>query len=339
MTEATGHPGRANGSDWWQNKVVIVTGGSGFLGSFVAECLRARGVAQVIVPRTHTYDLREVEQIRRLYSSVGLRSPAHGREPRVVVVHLAARVGLIGANAARPAEFFYDNLTMGVSLMHEAWRWGVEKFIAVGTVCAYPKLAATLFRESDLWYGYPEETNAPYGLAMKMRLVQSSAYRQQYGFNSIFLLPVNIYGPRDNFSLESSHVIPALIRRCIEAREAGDEQIVCWGTGTPTREFLYVEDAAEGIVRAAERYESSEPVNLGSGSEISIRELSERIAFETEYSGNLVWDHSKPDGQPRRRLEVSAARRLFSFEARTSLDEGLRRTVAWYEAERKKTVE
>ena len=249
-----------------------------------------------------------------------------------IVIHLAARVGGIGANRAHPAEFFYDNLMMGVQLLHEAWRSGVEKFVAIGTVCAYPKFAPLPFKEEDLWDGYPEESNAPYGLAKKMLLVQSQAYRQQYGFNSTFLLMVNLYGPGDNFDLETSHVIPALIRKCLEAREQGDDHIVAWGDGSPTREFLYVEDAAEGILLATERYSDSLPVNLGSNYEISIRDLLANIARLTGFEGKIVWDTSKPNGQPRRRLDTSRAKAMFGFEAQTSLEEGLRRTIEWYKS-------
>jgi GDP-L-fucose synthase len=255
-----------------------------------------------------------------------------------LVIHLAARVGGIGANRTRPAEFFYDNLVMGVHLFHESWKTGVSKFVAVGTVCAYPKFTPVPFKEEDLWNGYPEETNAPYGLAKKMLLVQSQAYRQQYGYNSIFLLPVNLYGPGDNFEFESSHVIPALIRKCLEAKERDDPRIEVWGTGSATREFLYVEDAAEGIVCAAERYNDSDPVNLGSGMEISIRDLVTLIAELTGFRGEIFWDRSKPDGQPRRCLDTSKAGRLFGFRAKTSFEEGLAKTVEWYKSSVRATV-
>jgi GDP-L-fucose synthase len=247
-----------------------------------------------------------------------------------VLIHLAARVGGIGANRAHPAEFFYDNLTMGIQLLHGCYCAGVRKFVAVGTVCAYPKFTPVPFREEDLWDGYPEETNAPYGLAKKMLLVQSQAYRQQYGFNSIYLLPANLYGPKDNFDLESSHVIPALIRKCVEAKERGEERIVVWGSGKPTREFLYVQDAAEGIALATERYNDSAPVNLGSGTEISIKDLVQLITRLTLFDGKVVWDASKPDGQPRRRLEITKAEQRFGFRARTTLEDGLRATIDWY---------
>lgn len=247
-----------------------------------------------------------------------------------VIIHLAAHVGGIGANREHPAEFFYDNLMMGVQLMHEAWKRGVEKFVAIGTVCAYPKFTPVPFSEDDLWIGYPEETNAPYGLAKKMLLVQSQAYRQQYGFNSIFLLPVNLYGPGDNFNPASSHVIPALIRKCVEAQAAGTKEIVVWGDGSPTREFLFVEDAAEGILMATEKYNESDPVNLGSGYEISIKDLAEMIAAKVGFEGQLVWDTTKPNGQPRRALNTSRAWERFGFRAKVDFDEGLQKTIAWY---------
>ncbi|MDH7487339.1 MAG: GDP-L-fucose synthase [Anaerolineae bacterium] len=306
--------------EFWKDKHVVVTGGAGFLGTFVVQKLRQRGAMEVFVPRSADYDLRHLEAIQRLLADA---------RPDVVI-HLAARVGGIGANRARPAEFFYDNLMMSVPLFHESWRAGVEKFVAIGTVCAYPKFTPVPFKEENLWDGYPEETNAPYGLAKKMLLVQSQAYRQQYGFNSIFLLPVNMYGPGDNFDLESSHVIPALIRKCVEAKMRGDDQVVVWGTGTPTRGFLYVEDAAEGILLASERYNESDPVNLGSDMEISIRDLVHLIARLAGFEGQIVWDTSKPDGQPRRALDTSKAWQLFGFRAQTPFEEGLRRTIEWY---------
>ncbi|HSN74906.1 MAG TPA: GDP-L-fucose synthase, partial [Anaerolineae bacterium] len=290
---------------FWRDKRVVVTGGAGFLGSFIVEKLTTRGAAEIFVPRIEDYDLRELAAIRRLLADA---------RPDIIL-HLAARVGGIGANRAHPAEFFYDNLMMGAPLMHEAWRAGVGKFVALGTVCAYPKFTPTPFREDDLWNGYPEETNAPYGLAKKMLLVQSQTYREQYGWNSIFLLPVNLYGPRDNFDPESSHVIPALIRKCLEAKARGEEEITAWGDGSPTREFLYVEDAAEGILLATERYNQSDPVNLGSAFEISIKELTETIAQVTGFGGRIVWDASKPNGQPRRKLDVSRAQDYFGFHA------------------------
>jgi GDP-L-fucose synthase len=303
----------------WQDRRVAVTGGAGFLGSFLVDKLRQRG-AQVYVPLIEEYDLVKLEDIQRLL---------HVARPEMII-HLAALAGGIGANRARPADFFYINLMMGVQLIHEAWKQGVEKFVAIGTICAYPKFTPLPFREENLWDGYPEETNAPYGLAKKMLLVQAQAYREQFGFNAIYLLPVNLYGPRDNFNLETSHVIPALIRKCLEAKERGDSQVVLWGDGSPTREFLYVEDAAEGIALAAERYNSSEPVNLGSGNEISIKDLTATVARLTGFKGELVWDTSKPNGQPRRALDVSRAEEFFGFRAQMPFEEGLRRTIEWY---------
>ncbi len=307
-------------ADFWSSRRVCVTGGAGFLGSYVLEKLRERGVKEIFIPRIEEYNLVQPEVVKRMIAD------AHPD----IVIHLAANVGGIGANRARPAEFFYDNLMMGAQLIHESWKMGVEKFVAIGTVCAYPKFTTVPFREEELWSGYPEETNAPYGLAKKMMLVQSQAYRQQYGFNSIFLIPVNLFGPRDNFNLETSHVIPALIRKCLEARDRGDAEVVVWGDGTPTREFLYAGDAAEGIVLAAERYNASEPVNLGSGQEISIKDLAELIAQFTDFDGRLVWDTTKPIGQPRRALDISRAEELFGFRAKMPFEEGLRQTIEWY---------
>lgn len=300
-------------SNFWQNQRVCVTGGAGFFGSYVVEKLEQLGAAEIFVPRIEQYDLVNLDDIRRM-----LRDG----DPSLII-HLAALVGGIGANRARPADFFYINLMMGVQLMHEAWKYGVDKFVAVGTICAYPKYTPVPFKEENLWDGYPEETNAPYGLAKKMLLVQAQAYRQQYDFNAVFPLPVNLYGPRDNFDLETSHVIPALIRKYIEAKEQGKSQVVLWGDGTPTREFLYVEDAVDGLLLAAEHYNSSEPVNLGSGNEISIKDLAEMIAYLTGFEGELVWDTTKPNGQPRRALDVNRAKQLFGFHAETSLKEGL----------------
>ena len=320
----------ADSNQFWRDKRVIVTGGAGFLGSFVVEKLQQRGAADVIVPRSADYDLTQMEAVRQLLADTAASARDRQRGAADVIIHLAARVGGIGANRENPAAFFYDNLMMGAQLMHESWQSGVGKFVAIGTVCAYPKFTPVPFREEDLWMGYPEETNAPYGLAKKMLLVQSRAYRQQYGYNSIFLLPVNVYGPRDNFDLETSHVIPALIRKCLEAREQGDDEIVAWGDGSPTREFLYVEDAAEGILLAAERYNQSDPVNLGSSYEISIKRLLETIADMTAFEGAIVWDITKPNGQPRRKLDTTRARELFGFQAAIGFEEGLQRTIRWY---------
>jgi GDP-L-fucose synthase len=319
-------PGHSN--DYWSTRRVAVTGGAGFLGTYVVEKLAQCTCQNIFVPRKEQYDLRDLHGIRRMY---GDASPD-------VVIHLAGVVGGIGINRERPGEFFFDNLIMGIQLLEEGRRRGIEKFVAIGTICAYPKYTAVPFKEEDLWNGYPEETNAPYGLAKKMLLVQSQAYRQQYGFNSVFLLPVNLYGPRDNFEPSSSHVIPALIRKCVEARERGDRQIVVWGDGSPTREFLFARDAAEGILLATERYNESDPVNLGSEREISIRNLAHMIADLTAFEGELIWDTSKPNGQPRRCLDTSRARRLFGFQARTPFEAGLKETIAWYEALRNRDM-
>ncbi len=302
-------------------KRVVVTGGTGFLGSRLLACMRERGCRDVVALGRRDYDLVRAEEIQRMYETL---------RPQVVV-HLAAVVGGIGANLAHPGRFFYENAIMGIELMEKGRLAGVEKFVAVGTICAYPKYTPVPFREKDLWNGYPEETNAPYGLAKKMMLVQAQAYRQEYGFNAVFLLPVNLYGPGDNFDPESSHVIPALIRKCVEARESGAPEIVVWGDGSPTREFLYVDDAALAIALAAERYDGPDPVNIGSGTEISIRDLAHLIAEETGFKGRVAWDTTKPNGQPRRRLDVSQAEALFGFRAKTAFREGLRETVSWYE--------
>jgi GDP-L-fucose synthase len=312
----------------WVDHRFVVTGGAGFLGRSVVKTLHQRGAEQVFIPRSADYDLRQHEAVLDLLNDT---------RPDCII-HLAAVVGGIGANRAHPAEFFYDNLMMGTQLFHEAWRSGVKKFVTVGTVCAYPKFTPVPFHEESLWNGYPEETNAPYGLAKKMLLVQGQAYRQQYGFNSIYLLPTNLYGPGDNFDLETSHVIPALIRKFMEAKDRGDQQVVAWGTGSPTREFLYVDDAAEGILLAAERYEKPDPVNIGSGQEISIRELTELVTDLVGFEGEVVWDSTKPDGQPRRALDTSRAEHEFGFKANTNFRDGLARTIAWYQEERQPTA-
>jgi len=304
----------------WSRQRVVLTGGAGFLGRVVREKLEARGCASIVVPRSASCDLRDPVQTRRLLAEA---------RP-TLVIHLAAVVGGIGANRANPGKFFYENMVMGLHLIEEARRAAVPKFVQVGTICAYPKFTPVPFKEEELWNGYPEETNAPYGVAKKALLVQLQAYRQQYGMNGIYLLPVNLYGPGDNFDLESSHVIPALIRKFVEARAAGAPAVSAWGTGSPSREFLYVEDAAEGIVLAAERYDGAEPVNLGAGAEITIRDLTALIRELTGYPGTVTWDPSRPDGQPRRSLDVSKARALFGFEAKVSLRDGLRRTIDWY---------
>jgi GDP-L-fucose synthase len=318
--------------NFWQDKKVIVTGGAGFLGSFVIAKLKARGATDIYIPTIEEYNLIDPNDIRRLHN-VTLK----GVDPKnVVIIHLAANVGGIGANMEHPADFFYDNLMMGVELMHQAYKNGIGKFVAIGTVCAYPKFTPVPFKEENLWDGYPEETNAPYGLAKKMMLVQAQAYRQQYGFNAIFLLPVNLYGPRDNFNPKSSHVIPALIRKAVEAQERGDAEMQVWGDGSPTREFLFVEDAADGIVTAAEKYNGSEPVNLGSGYEISIKHLAEMIVKMTGYQGQLVWQTDKPNGQPRRGLDVSRAKQYFGWSAQVPFEEGMKRTIEWYKQNRSK---
>jgi len=305
-------------------KRLVVTGGSGFLGSHVVQELRGYGPAEIVIPRRRDYDLVQREACRRLLQAA---------RPDVVV-HLAARVGGIGANRENPGAFFFDNLMMGVQLVEECRLQGVGKVVTVGTICSYPKFTPVPFREDDLWSGYPEETNAPYGIAKKVLLVQAQAYRQQYGFNGVYLLPVNLYGPGDNFDPESSHVIPALVRKCVLAAERQDESVEVWGTGRATREFLYVDDAADGIVKAAERYDGPEPVNLGAGFEISVKDLAELIARLTGFAGRLVWNSSLPDGQPRRCLDTRKAESLFGFKATTTFEDGLRRTIDWYRAHR-----
>lgn len=307
-------------SEFWKDRRVCVTGGDGFLGKVVVRKLRERGAQEIYVPIYPQIDLTKPEDIDRVLEE----SQAD------LIIHLAAQVGGIGANREHPAEYFYNNLMMGVQLMHKAWERGVDKFVAIGTICAYPKFTPVPFKEDDLWIGYPEETNAPYGLAKKMLLVHSQSYRQQYGWNSIFLLPVNLYGPGDNFNPASSHVIPALIRKFVEAKEAGNDEVIVWGDGSPTREFLYVEDAAEGIVMAAEGYNESDPVNLGSGMEISIKDLAEKIARMTGFAGKLVWDTDKPNGQPRRCLDTTRAKERFGFEAQMGFEQGLQNTIDWF---------
>jgi GDP-L-fucose synthase len=307
---------------FWADKSVVVTGGAGFLGSFVCEKLAQRGVKNIVVPRRRECDLTDAEAVRKLYASA---------KPDMVL-HLAAEVGGIGANQANPGRYFFANMTMGVNLIEEGRKAGLKKFVQVGTVCAYPKFAPVPFKEDDLWNGYPEETNAPYGVAKKALVVMLQAYRQQYGFNGIYLLPVNLYGPRDNFDLNTSHVIPALIRKCVEAKRRNTDKIVCWGTGSASREFLYVEDCAEGIVLAAEKYDRAEPVNLGTNREIKIKDLTELIARLTEFKGRIEWDAARPDGQPRRCLDTTRAKQAFGFAAQTKFEDGLKRTIEWYSA-------
>jgi GDP-L-fucose synthase len=305
---------------FWKNKNVTVTGGSGFLGSYVVKKLEERGCRNIFVPRSKDYDLVYYQACEKIYED---------SRPDIVI-HLAARVGGIGANRENPGKFFYENLMMGVQMMDLGRRRGIEKFVAIGTICAYPKFTPVPFKEEDLWNGYPEETNAPYGLAKKMLLVQSQAYRQQYGFNAIYLLPVNLYGPGDNFDPKSSHVIPALIKKCVDAIANKSKEITVWGTGKPTREFLYAEDAAEGILLASERYNRPDPVNLGAGFEISIKDLVSLIAKLTDFKGRILWDHSMPDGQPKRMLDTAKAEKEFGFKAKTDFEEGLKKTVDWY---------
>jgi len=306
--------------NFWKDKRVIVTGGAGFLGSYVVKKLKERGCNNIFVPLVEDYDLTKEKNIIKLYQDY----------PADIVIHLAAVVGGIGANRENPGKFFYDNLVMGAMLMEYARQFKVDKFVAIGTICAYPKFTPVPFKEEDLWNGYPEETNAPYGLAKKMMLVQSQAYRAQYVFNSIFLLPLNLYGPRDNFNPKNSHVIPALIRKFMEAADQSKDEVVVWGTGKPTRGFLYVEDAAEGILLAAEKYNKSDPVNLGTDLEIAIKHLAELIAKLTGFKGRITWDTSKPDGQPRRRLDTTRAEKEFGFKSRMDFEEGLKRTIEWY---------
>jgi len=313
---------------FWSGRRVLVTGGHGFLGGFVVERLRETGASAVLTPAHTEYDFRDRAAIARC-----LRDSQAD-----IVIHAAAVVGGIGANRARPGRFFYENAVMGIQLIEEARLAGVEKMVCLGTICAYPKFTPVPFREEDLWNGYPEETNAPYGLAKKMLLVQLQAYREEYGFNGIYLLPVNLYGPRDNFDLESGHVIPAMIRKFVEARESGAREVVLWGDGSPTREFLYVADAAEGILAAAEHYSSREPVNLGSGEEITIHDLAKVIAEEADYTGEILWDQTKPNGQPRRRLDTSRALERFGWRARTSFADGLKKSVAWFRENRARKV-
>ena len=312
--------------NFWENRRITVTGGDGFLGGYILDKLDARGARDVFVPEYPDFDLTKREDVLRMLE---LGKPD-------VVIHLAAVVGGIGANRAQPGRFFYENLMMGVQLIHESYIAGVEKLVAIGTVCAYPKFTPVPFKEENLWDGYPEETNAPYGLAKKMLLVQSQSYREQYGYNSIFLLPVNLYGPRDNFDLETGHVIPTLIRKFVEARDSGAEKVVLWGTGKPTREFQYAEDCAEGILLAVEHYNRSEPVNLGSGEEISIRELADLIKGMVGFEGGITWDADRPDGQPRRLLDVTRAEKEFGYKAKVGLRDGLRKTIDWYLSEGKR---
>jgi GDP-L-fucose synthase len=306
--------------NFWEGKRVLVSGGSGFLGSRLVEKLKQRSPAEMFIPRKKQYDLVDNENVRRLYQDA---------RPHIVI-HAAGQVGGIGANRVNPGTFFYHNLMMGVQLMEEARHSGVEKFVAIGTICAYPKYTPVPFKEDDLWNGYPEETNAPYGLAKKMLLVQAQAYRQQYGFNAIYLLPVNLYGPGDHFDPEISHAIPAIIKKCVDAVRSGSSKIVVWGTGNPTREFLHVDDAAEAILLATERYNDSAPVNVGAGAEIRLKDLVDVIARLTGFTGDIVWDTTKPDGQPRRMLDTTRAEKLFGFRARVPFEDGLRETIEWY---------
>jgi len=307
-------------SSFFENRRVVVTGGAGFLGGYVTERLQKRGCKNILVPKIEDYDLVSIDDINRMYEDM---------KPDIVI-HLAAVVGGIGANREHPGEFFYKNLMMGVQLIEQGRLRNIKKFVAIGTVCAYPKFTPVPFKEENIWNGYPEETNAPYGLAKKMLLVQSQSYRAEYGFNSIFLLPVNLYGPGDNFDPASSHVIPALIKKCVDAIDSGADYIDCWGSGSASREFIYVADAAEGILLATEHYNGPEPVNIGAGFEITIKELAEKIVELTGFTGEIRWDSSKPDGQPRRRLDVSKANKYFGFEVKIPFDEGLKATIDWY---------
>lgn len=304
--------------EFWQNKNVLVTGGAGFLGRFLVEGIKKLGARNIFIPRSKDYDLRKKSACQKV---------VRGQD---IIIHLAANVGGIGYNLEHPAELFYDNILMGIHLMEEARKAGAEKFVALGTICAYPKFSPVPFKEENLWNGYPEETNAPYGLAKKMLLVQAQAYRKQYGFNSIYLLPVNLYGPGDKFDPAVSHVIPALIKKAVDAKDRGDKHIVVWGTGGATREFLYVKDAAEGVISATEKYDKGEPINLGANSEISIKDLVELICQLVNFKGKIVWDKIKPDGQPRRRVDASSAFKEFGFRASTPFEAGLRETIKWY---------
>jgi GDP-L-fucose synthase len=315
-------------SDFFKDRRIVVTGGAGFLGSYIIEGLQKRGCKNILVPKIEDYNLVNLPDVIRMYDDM---------KPDIVI-HLAAVVGGIGANRQHPGKFFYENLMMGVQLIEQARLRNLEKFVAIGTVCSYPKFTPVPFKEDDLWNGYPEETNAPYGLAKKMLLVQSQSYRAEYGLNGIFLVPVNLYGPGDNFNPSSSHVIPALIKKCVDAIDAGDDHIVCWGTGKASREFIYADDAAEGILLATERYNGPQPVNIGAGFEITIKDLAEKIVKLTGFKGQIRWDSSKPDGQPRRRLDVSRAKQLFGFEAQVSFDEGLKRTIGWFLENRPRTL-
>jgi GDP-L-fucose synthase len=314
-------------SDFFKDRRIVVTGGAGFLGGYIIDGLQKRGCKNILVPKIEDYNLVNLPDVIRMYDDM---------KPDIVI-HLAAVVGGIGANRRHPGKFFYENLMMGVHLIEQARLRNLEKLVALGTVCSYPKFTPVPFKEDDLWNGYPEETNAPYGLAKKMLLVQSQSYRTEYGLNSIFLVPVNLYGPGDNFNPDSSHVIPALIKKCVDAIDAGDDHIVCWGTGKASREFIYVNDAAEGILLATERYNGPEPVNIGAGFEITIKDLVDKIVKLTGFKGEIRWDSSKPDGQPRRWLDVSRAKQLFGFEAQMSFDEGLKRTIDWFLETRPRT--